>query len=78
MDYKYQYKVTFYFDEGMNDEYKIKSNVEEEDFIEEISKGFNEKPYYTFTETEDYTTVLIRTKDVYKVVVDQEFILFDK
>lgn len=74
---EYEYTVKFYFDESREEEYKIKNNVGQETFTEEISNGFNEKPWYSFTETENYKTILISTKDVYKVVVEQNVITSD-
>ncbi len=71
MKYKYEYEVKFYFDEGNTEEYKIKNSIEQEPFTEEISNGFNEKSWYSFVETEDYKTIIIRTKDVYKIEVEQ-------
>ncbi|MFJ7953538.1 hypothetical protein ACIQZG_18710 [Lysinibacillus sp. NPDC096418] len=74
---EYEYTVKFYFDESREEEYKIKNNVGQETFTEEISNGFNEKPWYSFTETQNYKTILISTKDVYKVVVEQNVITSD-
>ncbi len=73
----YEYKVKYYFNEGGEEEYKIKNNVELETFTEEISNGFNEKAWYSFTETEHYKTILISTQDVYKVVVEKNILEFD-
>ena len=70
---EYEYKVKFYFDEGREEEYKIKNNIEQETFTEELSNGFNEKSWYSFTETEHYKTILISTKEVYQVVVEKMF-----
>lgn len=74
---EYEYKVKFYFDEGREEEYKIKNNIEEETFTEELSNGFNEKSWYSFTETEHYKTILISTKEVYQVVVEKNVLEFD-
>ncbi|MFY0521279.1 hypothetical protein [Lysinibacillus sphaericus] len=74
---EYEYTVKFYFDENREEEYKIKTNIGQETFTEEISNGFNEKSWYSFTETENYKTILIRTKDVYKVVAEQDILTFD-
>ncbi|MGN4124200.1 hypothetical protein ACMGD3_04105 [Lysinibacillus sphaericus] len=74
---EYEYTVKFYFDESREEEYKIKTNIGQETFTEEISNGFNEKSWYSFTETENYKTILIRTKDVYKVIVEQHILTFD-
>ncbi|MDD1502738.1 MULTISPECIES: hypothetical protein [unclassified Lysinibacillus] len=74
---EYEYKVKFYFDEGREEEYKIKNNIEQETFTEELSNGFNEKPWYSFTETEHYKTILISTKEVYQVVVEKNVLEFD-
>ncbi len=74
---EYEYTVKFYFDESREEEYKIKTNIGQETFTEEISNGFNEKSWYSFTETENYKTILIRTKDVYKVIVEQDILTFD-
>ncbi|MGE7688409.1 hypothetical protein ACQKMI_04270 [Lysinibacillus sp. NPDC097214] len=74
---EYEYKVKFYYNEGHEEEYKIKNNIEQETFTEEISNGFNEKPWYSFTETEHYKTILISTIDVYKVVVEKNVLEFD-
>ncbi|KPN96542.1 hypothetical protein [Lysinibacillus sp. ZYM-1] len=73
----YEYKVKFYFGESREEEYKIKMNIGQETFAEEISNGFNEKSWYSFTETEHYKTILINTKDVYKVSVEQDIVPFD-
>ncbi|MGE7091092.1 hypothetical protein ACQKII_06440 [Lysinibacillus sp. NPDC048646] len=73
----YEYTVKFYFDESREEEYKIKANIGQETFTEEISNGFNEKSWYSFTETENYKTILISTKDAYKVVVKQDILTFD-
>lgn len=73
----YEYTVKFYFGESREEEYKIKTNIGQESFAEEISNGFNEKSWYSFTETEHYKTVLINTKDVYKVSVVQNTVEFD-
>ncbi len=73
----YEYTVKFYFDESREEEYKIKTNIGQETFTEEISNGFNEKSWYSFTETENYKTILISTKDAYKVVVKQDILTFD-
>ncbi|QDQ03126.1 hypothetical protein FOH38_23280 [Lysinibacillus fusiformis] len=74
---EYEYTVKFYFDESREEEYKIKANIKQETFTEEISNGFNEKSWYSFTETENFKTILISTKDVYKVVVEQNILTFD-
>ena len=74
---EYEYKVKFYFDEGREEEYKIKNNIEQETFTEELSNGFNEKSWYSFTETEHYKTILISTKEVYQVVVEKNVLEFD-
>ncbi|KOP80255.1 hypothetical protein AMS59_02330 [Lysinibacillus sp. FJAT-14745] len=74
---EYEYKVKFYFDEGREEEYKIKNNIEQETFTEELSNGFNEKSWYSFTETEHYKTILISTKEVYQVVVEKNILEFD-
>lgn len=74
---EYEYKVKFYFDEGREEEYKIKNNIEEETFTEELSNGFNENSWYSFTETEHYKTILISTKEVYQVVVEKNVLEFD-
>ena len=73
----YEYKVKFYFDESREEEYKIKTNIGQETFAEEISNGLNEKSWYSFTETEHFKTILINTNDVYKVSVVQNVIEFD-
>lgn len=73
---EYEYKVKFYFDEGREEEYKIKNNIEQETFTEELSKGFNES-WYSFTETEHYKTILISTKEVYQVVIEKNILEFD-
>ncbi|MGG2053823.1 hypothetical protein ABFY48_05415 [Lysinibacillus pakistanensis] len=73
----YEYKVKFYFDESREEEYKIKTNIGQETFAEEISNGLNEKSWYSFTETENFKTILINTKDVYKVSVVQNIVEFD-
>lgn len=74
---EYEYKVKFYFDEGREEEYKIKNNIEQETFTEELSNGFNEKSWYSFTETEHYKTILISTKEVYQVVIEKNVLEFD-
>ncbi|MFJ3390728.1 MULTISPECIES: hypothetical protein [unclassified Lysinibacillus] len=74
---EYEYKVKFYFDEGREEEYKIKNNIEQETFTEELSNGFNEKSWYSFTETEHYKTILISTKEVFQVVVEKNVLEFD-
>ncbi|MEY9974362.1 hypothetical protein ABH966_004773 [Lysinibacillus sp. RC46] len=74
---EYEYKVKFYFDEGREEEYKIKNNIEQETFTEELSNGLNEKSWYSFTETEHYKTILISTKEVYQVVVEKNILEFD-
>ncbi|GAB0169160.1 hypothetical protein LSPCS325_25970 [Lysinibacillus sp. CTST325] len=74
---EYEYKVKFYFDEGREEEYKIKNNIEQETFTEELSNGFNEKSWYSFTETEHYKSILISTKEVYQVVVEKNILEFD-
>ncbi|MEB2282159.1 hypothetical protein LAV73_19595 [Lysinibacillus xylanilyticus] len=74
---EYEYNVKFYFDEGREEEYKIKNNIEQETFTEELSNGFNEKSWYSFTETEHYKTILISTKEVYQVVVEKNVLEFD-
>ncbi|MFF2176643.1 hypothetical protein ACFVT8_09330 [Lysinibacillus sp. NPDC058147] len=74
---EYEYKVKFYFDEGREEEYKIKNNIEQETFTEELFNGFNEKSWYSFTETEHYKTILISTKEVYQVVVEKNVLEFD-
>jgi len=74
---EYEYKVKFYFDEGREEEYKIKNNIEQETFTEELSNGLNEKSWYSFTETEHYKTILISTKEVYQVVVEKNVLEFD-
>lgn len=74
---EYEYKVKFYFDEGREEEYKIKNNIEQETFTEELSHGFNEKSWYSFTETEHYKTILISTKEVYQIVVEKNVLEFD-
>lgn len=56
---------------------KIKNNIEQETFTEELSNGFNEKSWYSFTETEHYKTILISTKEVYQVVVEKNVLEFD-
>ena len=73
----YEYKVKFYFGESREEEYKIKTNIGQETFAEEISNGLNEKSWYSFTETENFKTILINTKDVYKVSVVQNIVEFD-
>lgn len=73
----YEYTVKFYFNKNLEEEYKIKTNVGRETFAEEISNGFNEKLWYSFTETENYKTILINTKEVYKVSVVQNTVEFD-
>ncbi|MGE7112929.1 hypothetical protein [Lysinibacillus sp. NPDC047702] len=73
----YEYKVKFYFDESREEEYKIKTNIGQETFAEEISNGLNEKSWYSFTETEHFKTILINTNDVYKVSVVQNVVEFD-
>jgi len=73
----YEYKVKFYFDENREEEYKIKTNIGQETFAEEISNGFNLNSWYSFIETENYKTILINTKDVYKVSVVQNIVEFD-
>ncbi|MDM5247843.1 hypothetical protein [Lysinibacillus sp. G4S2] len=74
---EYEYKVKFYFNEGREEEYKIKNNIEQETFTEEISNEFNEKSWYSFTETENYKSILISVENVYKVVVEQNILEFD-
>ncbi|MEY9979000.1 hypothetical protein [Lysinibacillus sp. RC79] len=74
---EYEYKVKFYFDEGREEEYKIKNNIEQETFTEELSDVLNEKSWYSFTETEHYKTILISTKEVYQVVVEKNILEFD-
>lgn len=74
---EYEYKVKFYFDEGREEEYKIKNNIEQETFTEELSNGLNKKSWYSFTETEHYKTILISTKEVYQVVVEKNILEFD-
>lgn len=73
----YEYSVKFYFNESREEEYKIKNNIGQETFVEELSNGFNEKPWYSFTETEHFKTILISTKEVYKVSVVQNVVTFD-
>lgn len=73
----YEYTVKFYFGESQEEEYKIKTNIGQESFAEEITNGFNEKSWYSFTETEHYQTILLNTKDVYKVSVVQKIVEFD-
>ncbi|MFJ5764995.1 hypothetical protein ACIP9C_06520 [Lysinibacillus sp. NPDC093210] len=73
----YEYTVKFHFNESREEEYKIKNNIGQETFVEEIFNGFNEKSWYSFTETENYKTILISTKDVYKVSVVQDVVTFD-
>ncbi|TKI53572.1 hypothetical protein FC756_23395 [Lysinibacillus mangiferihumi] len=73
----YEYTVKFYFNESREEEYKIKNNIGQETFVEELSNGFNEKPWYSFTETEHFKTILISTKEVYKVSVVQNVVTFD-
>lgn len=73
----YEYTVKFYFNKNLEEEYKIKTNVGKETIAEEISNGFNEKLWYSFTETENYKTILINTKEVYKVSVVQNTVEFD-
>ncbi len=73
----YEYSVKFYFNERSEEEYKIKNNIGQETFVEELSNGFNEKPWYSFTETEHFKTILISTKEVYKVSVVQNVVTFD-
>ncbi|WP_445480290.1 hypothetical protein ACULLL_08975 [Lysinibacillus irui] len=73
----YEYTVKFYFGESREEEYKIKTNIGQESFAEEITNGFNEKSWYSFTETEHYKTILLNTKDVYKVSVVQNIVEFD-
>lgn len=73
----YEYSVKFYFNESREEEYKIKNNIGQETFVEELSNGFNEKPWYSFTETEQFKTILISTKEVYKVSVVQNVVTFD-
>ncbi|MGY3187657.1 hypothetical protein [Lysinibacillus sp. TE18511] len=74
---EYEYTMKFYFDEGREEDYKIKTNIEQETFTEEMSNRFNEMAWYSFTETENYKTILISTKDVYKVVVEKDVLTFD-
>jgi len=74
---EYEYTVKFYFDEGREEEHKIKSNIEQETFTEELSNDFNEKSWYSFTETENFKTILISTWGVYKVEVEKNVIEFD-
>ncbi|MCL1694567.1 MULTISPECIES: hypothetical protein [unclassified Lysinibacillus] len=74
---EYEYTVKFYFNEDREEEYKIKNNIEQETFTEEISNEFNEKPWYSFTETENFKTILISTIDVYKVEVEKNILEFD-
>lgn len=73
----YEYTVKLYFNESREEEYKIKNNIGQETFVEEISNGFNDKLWYTFTETENFKTILISTKEVYKVTVVQNVVTFD-
>ncbi|MEK5331906.1 MULTISPECIES: hypothetical protein [unclassified Lysinibacillus] len=73
----YEYTVKFHFNESREEEYKIKNNIGQETFVEEIFNGFNEKSWYSFTETENYKTILISTKGVYKVSVVQDVVTFD-
>ncbi len=73
----YEYTVKFHFNENREEEYKIKTNIGQETFTEEVFNGFNEKPWYTFTETEHFKSILINTKDVYKVSIVQQTIQFD-
>lgn len=74
---EYEYTVKFYFNEDREEEYKIKNNIEQETFTEEISNEFNEKPWYSFTETENFKTILISTIDVYKVELEKNILEFD-
>ncbi|WP_285396214.1 hypothetical protein [Lysinibacillus sp. fls2-241-R2A-57] len=74
---EYEYKVKFYFNEGHEEEYKIKNNIEQETFTKEIANDFNEKSWYSFTETENYKSILISVENVYKVVVEQNILEFD-
>ncbi|KOS60175.1 hypothetical protein FJQ98_10865 [Lysinibacillus agricola] len=74
---EYEYTMKFYFDEDREEEYKIKTNIEQETFTEEISNRFNEKSWYSFIETENFKSILISTIDVYKVVVEQNILEFD-
>jgi hypothetical protein len=74
---EYEYTLKFYFEEGGEDDYKIKTNIEQETFTEEITNGFNEKSWYSFTETENYKTILINTKELYKVEVEKNVLEFD-
>ncbi len=74
---EYEYTVKFYFNEDREEQYKIKNNIEQETFTEEISNEFNEKPWYSFTETENFKTILISTIDVYKVEVEKNILEFD-
>ncbi len=73
----YEYTIKFHFNESREEEYKIKNNIGQETFVEEIFNGFNEKSWYSFTETENYKTILISTKGVYKVSVVQDVVTFD-
>lgn len=73
----YEYTVKFHFNESREEEYKIKTNIGQETFTEEVFNGFNDKPWYTFTETEHFKSILINTKDVYKVSIVQQTIQFD-
>lgn len=73
----YEYTVKFHFNESREEEHKIKNNIGQETFVEEIFNGFNEKSWYSFTETENYKTILISTKGVYKVSVVQDVVTFD-
>ncbi|MFJ7405028.1 MULTISPECIES: hypothetical protein [unclassified Lysinibacillus] len=73
----YEYTVKFYFNESREEEYKIKNNIGQDTFVEEMSNGFNDKAWYAFTETENFKTILISTKEVYKVTVVQNVVTFD-
>ena len=73
----YEYTVKFYFNESREEEYKIKNNIGQETFVEEMSNGFNDKSWYAFTETVNFKTIFISTKEVYKVTVVQNVVTFD-
>lgn len=73
----YEYTVKFYFNERREEEYKIKNNIGQETFVEEMSNGFNDKSWYAFTETENFKTIFISTNEVYKVTVVQNVVTFD-
>ncbi|MGG1215250.1 hypothetical protein ABHM93_02415 [Micromonospora provocatoris] len=73
----YEYTVKLYFNESREEEYKIKNNIGQDTFVEEILNGFNEKRWHSFTETENFKTILVSTNEVYKVTVVQNVVTFD-